>query len=275
MMKYLPLAWSVLLTALTLPLAQADVLELRSGELLNGKYMGGSQTSIRFEVAGSLRVVATSEILALTFDLRPAPAPARAPQPTAAPAPTSTPTSTPTSAATSAPAQAPKPAAKAAASGVTVPAGTPLSVRLKDTLDSNRQSSGHRFTAVLEGNLVVGGTTVARKGSPVYGEMVGKKKSGRLRGRSEFTIRLNAVSIDGTIVPLTSSSCQVVTENTAKKTAGTVARGAAIGGLAKGSKGAKNGAKWGAGAAILTAGNSIFIPAGTLLEFSLTAPLKR
>ena len=272
MMKYLPLVWSVLLTALTLPLAQADVLELRSGELLNGKYMGGSQTSIRFEVAGSLRVVATSEILALTFDLRPAPAPVRS-QSTAAPAPAPAPATASTSA--PAQAQAPKPAAKAAASGVTVPAGTPLAVRLKDTLDSNRQSGGHRFTAVLEGNLVVGGTSVARKGSPVYGEMVGKKKSGRLRGRSEFTIRLTAVSIDGTIVPLTSSSCKVVTDNTAKKTAGTVARGAAIGGLAKGSKGAKNGAKWGAGAAILTAGNSIFIPAGTLLEFSLTAPLKR
>lgn len=158
---------------------------------------------------------------------------------------------------------------------MTVPAGTPLSVRLKDSLDSNRHSSGHRFTAVLEGNLVVQGATVARKGSPVYGELLGKKKSGRLRGRSEFTVRLTAVSIDGTIVPISSSGCKVVTENTAKRTAGTVARGAAIGGLAKGSKGAKNGAKWGAGAAILTAGNSIFIPAGTLLEFSLTAPLKR
>jgi hypothetical protein len=259
MKNLLTTAWTVLLTALMLPQAQADVLELRSGELLNGKYMGGSQTSIRFEVAGSLRVVATPEILALTFDLRQAPAPA--PAPVAAPAP-----------ATAPPAAA---AATTAAVGVTVPAGTPLSVRLKDSLDSNRQSSGHRFTAVLEGNLVVGGATVARKGSPVYGELVGKKKSGRLRGRSEFTVRLTAVSIDGTIVPISSSGCKVVTENTAKRTAGTVARGAAIGGLAKGSKGAKNGAKWGAGVAILTAGNSIFIPAGTLLEFSLTAPLKR
>ena len=184
-----------------------------------------------------------------------------APAPVAAPAP--------------ALAAAPAAAAKTATAGVTVPAGTPLSVRLKDSLDSNRHSSGHRFTAVLEGNLVVGGTTVARKGSPVYGELLGKKKSGRLRGRSEFTVRVTAVSIDGTIVPISSSGCKVVTENTAKRTVGTVARGAAIGGLAKGSKGAKNGAKWGAGAAILTTGNSIFIPAGTLLEFSLTAPLKR
>ena len=240
MKHLLSTTWTALLLALTLPSAQADVLELRSGELLSGTYMGGTQSSIRFEVAGSLRVVATTEILALSFDLRPAPAPKAPP-----------------------------------AAGVTVPAGTPLSVRLKDSLDSNRHSNGHRFTAVLEGNLVVGGATVARKGSPVYGELVGKKKSGRLRGKSEFTVRLTAVSIDGTIVPITSSGCQVVTENTAKRTAGTVARGAAIGGLAKGSKGAKNGAKWGAGAAILTAGNSIFIPAGTLLEFSLAAPLKR
>lgn len=266
MKHLLSTAWTALLLALTLPSAQADVLELRSGELLSGTYMGGTQSSIRFEVAGSLRVVATTEILALSFDLRPAPAQKAPPAAAPAPAPAA-----PTAAAPAAAAAAPK----APATGVTVPAGTPLSVRLKDSLDSNRHSNGHRFTAVLEGNLVVGGTTVARKGSPVYGELVGKKKSGRLRGKSEFTVRLTAVSIDGTIVPITSSGCQVVTENTAKRTAGTVARGAAIGGLAKGSKGAKNGAKWGAGAAILTAGNSIFIPAGTLLEFSLAAPLKR
>lgn len=266
MKHLLSTAWTALLLVLTLPSAQADILELRSGELLSGTYMGGTQSSIRFEVAGSLRVVATTEILALSFDRRPAPA-AKAP-PAAAPAPAP---AAPKAAAPAAAAAAPK----APATGVTVPAGTPLSVRLKDSLDSNRHSNGHRFTAALEGNLVVAGTTVARKGSPVYGELVGKKKSGRLRGKSEFTVRLTAVSIDGTIVPITSSGCQVVTENTAKKTAGTVARGAAIGGLAKGSKGAKNGAKWGAGAAILTAGNSIFIPAGTLLEFSLAAPLKR
>ncbi len=266
MKHLLSTTWTALLLALTLPSAQADVLELRSGELLSGTYMGGTQSSIRFEVAGSLRVVATTEILALSFDLRPAPAPKAPPAAAPAPAPAA-----PTAPAPAAAAAAPK----APAAGVTVPAGTPLSVRLKDSLDSNRHSNGHRFTAVLEGNLVVGGATVARKGSPVYGELVGKKKSGRLRGKSEFTVRLTAVSIDGTIVPITSSGCQVVTENTAKRTAGTVARGAAIGGLAKGSKGAKNGAKWGAGAAILTAGNSIFIPAGTLLEFSLAAPLKR
>lgn len=273
MKTILSIAWAAALATLTLSPAQADVLELRSGELLNGKYMGGSQTSIRFEVAGSLRVVATTQILALTFDLRPSPAV----QPAAKPAPAVTPA--PATAAAAAPPVATQPptpsAAKPSATGVTVPAGTPISIRLKDSLDSNRHSNGHRFTASLEGNLVVGGATVARKGAPVYGELVGKKRSGRLRGRSEFTVRLTAISIDGTMVPIASSGCEVVTENTAKRTAGAVARGAAIGGLAKGSKGAKNGAKWGAGAAILTAGNSIFIPAGTLLEFSLAAPLKR
>ena len=258
---------AVAVAALALSQAQADVLELRSGELLNGRFMGGTQTSVRFEVSGSLRVVATTEILALTFDSAPTPAAA----PPAAPAPAATPAAPPAAP----PAAAPKPQPAAGKAPVTVPAGTSIPIRLKDALDSNRHSSGHRFTAVLEGNLEVGGTVVARKGSPVYGELVGSKRSGRLRGRSEFSVRLTGISIDGTIVQISSSGCTVVTENTAKRTAGTVARGAAIGGLAKGSKGAKNGAKWGAGVAVLTSGNSIFIPAGTLLEFSLAAPLKR
>ena len=43
-----------------------------------------------------------------------------------------------------------------------------------------------------------------------------------------------------------------------------------VGALADGSSGARTGAKVGLGAAVLTGGNQAQIPAGTLLEFSLT-----
>jgi len=48
---------------------------------------------------------------------------------------------------------------------------------------------------------------------------------------------------------------------------------AAIGGLLRGSKGAKRGAKVGAGVSILTGGQQISIPAGTVLEFTLVGDL--
>jgi hypothetical protein len=63
-----------------------------------------------------------------------------------------------------------------------------------------------------------------------------------------------------------------VTENTAKKTVGTTARAAAVGGLIDGKSGARTGAKVGVGVSVLTSGNQINIPAGTMLEISLAAP---
>jgi len=84
---------------------------------------------------------------------------------------------------------------------------------------------------------------------------------------------LTGIRIDAAIVPIQTSSAKAVTEGTGKQTAGRVARGAAVGGLVNGSKGAKSGAKVGTGASILTRGNSIYVPAGTLMEYRLAAPL--
>ena len=61
--------------------------------------------------------------------------------------------------------------------------------------------------------------------------------------------------------------------NEAGRTVGRTARAAAIGGLAGGSRGARTGARVGAGASLLTQGSSINIPAGTILETDLSAPL--
>jgi hypothetical protein len=52
-----------------------------------------------------------------------------------------------------------------------------------------------------------------------------------------------------------------------------VVRGAAIGGLAEGSSGAKTGARVGLGTAILSGGNQVAYPPGTLIDFQLTAAL--
>ena len=51
-----------------------------------------------------------------------------------------------------------------------------------------------------------------------------------------------------------------------------IAGAAAIGGLVKGSRGAKSSAKAGVGVFILTGGNIINIPAGTLVETQFRTP---
>jgi hypothetical protein len=48
---------------------------------------------------------------------------------------------------------------------------------------------------------------------------------------------------------------------------------AAVGGLAGGSSGAKKGVKVGASVSLLTKGESLNVPAGTILETTLRVPL--
>src|SRR5204863_7973066 len=75
-------------------LAAADTLELKDGRVLKGKYLGGTQAVLRFEINGEVQTFSTNDIVALTFTGRgvgsapmAAPAPAPAPPPAAAPAP--------------------------------------------------------------------------------------------------------------------------------------------------------------------------------------------
>ena len=56
--------------------AQADILELKNGNVLNGKYAGGTAGTVRFETSAGLQVIETSQVIALTFTTPPAaPAP--------------------------------------------------------------------------------------------------------------------------------------------------------------------------------------------------------
>ena len=47
--------------------ASADVLELKDGKVLTGKYVGGTAGTIRLETGGGIQVIETSQALALTF----------------------------------------------------------------------------------------------------------------------------------------------------------------------------------------------------------------
>ena len=79
--------------------------------------------------------------------------------------------------------------------------------------------------------------------------------------------------INNQIRPIRTGEIQAVAESgSGKNTVGKTARGAAIGGLIDGKDGARTGAKVGLGAAILTRGGKINIPANTLLEVPLAEP---
>ncbi len=81
------------------------------------------------------------------------------------------------------------------------------------------------------------------------------------------------IMIDDQLHPIATAGLAAQTGGEGKRTAGRTARGAAIGGVVGGSSGAKTGAKVGVTASILTGGESINVPSGTLLETELRVPL--
>src|SRR6266566_2777184 len=166
--------------------AAADTLELKSGRVVQGKYLGGTQHILRFEVNGEVQTFSTNDVVALTFTGRsssPPPAPAAVDAPAAAPTPV--------------PAAAPAPApAPAAANGVvTIPAGQSVLIRMIDGVDSSKNHVGDVFHASLETDLTVGDTLVARKGTDVYGRLAEAQKSGNFSGRSELQLELTRLVI--------------------------------------------------------------------------------
>jgi len=246
----------------------ADTLELKDGRVLQGKYLGGTQAVLRFEVNGEVQTFPTHDIVALTFTRNSgqAPAPASAPPPQNDPAPVA----------------APPPAANSYAGGdVTVPAGQSILVRMIDGVDSAKNHVGDVFHASLETDLNINGTLVARKGTDVYGRLASSDKGGTFSGKSELQLELTRLVIDGRDYPVVSSDYNVQGKSqgsaTAKKVGGGAVAGAIIGAIAGGGKGAAIGAAAGGGAGagiqILTKGEKVKVPSETLLEFRLQQPV--
>ena len=160
---------------------------------------------------------------------------------------------------------------------VNVPAGTQVLVRMRDTVDSSKQSVGARFTAALETNLVAEGQVVAPKGTTIYGRLAQAKQAGRATGKSELQLELTEIVIGGTAYPVLSSDYQVKGSSsggrTAKRTLGGAGLGAAIGAMAgNAGKGAAIGATTGVVASVIQKGEKVQVPAETLLEFRLQQP---
>ncbi len=244
-LRRLALSAGVLLVCIP---AHADVLELKNGRVLTGKYLGGTAGTIRFETSAGTQVVETSQALALTFAGGAAPA------------------ATPAAATT-----APTPAT-AAPSTVTVNAGTPLLVRLVDPV-SSRDPQGKRFTTTLETDLVVNGMMVAKAGTKVYGRVQSAQQAGRYAGQSALDLRLSEIAVGPNLVPLVTSGYTQAGAKSVGKTARGAAAGAAIGAIADGGEGAGKGAAIGAVASGLRKGQAVTLNPGTLLQFQLQQPL--
>jgi hypothetical protein len=69
---------------------------------------------------------------------------------------------------------------------VTIPSGTVLTVRLSETLSTEKNQPGDQFTAVLDQPLVVDGFVLAERGARAQGKIVELERSGKVRGLATY-----------------------------------------------------------------------------------------
>jgi hypothetical protein len=157
--------------------------------------------------------------------------------------------------------------------GERIPAGTMVSVRLGQTISSEKARAGDTWSGTIHERIVVDGRTVARRGDPVRGTVVNAKSSGRLSGRALLELQLTSIKGIPVITDTVSSEGKGHEGRNAKAIGGGAVAGAIIGALAGGGKGAAIGA--GAGAAVGTGGaaatgkKNVSFPVETILEFTV------
>jgi hypothetical protein len=164
---------------------------------------------------------------------------------------------------------------------VTIPAGTTVTVRMIDGIDSAQNRPGEEFAASVDAPVVVGDHIVIRKGADARVRLVQAKSAGRMTGRSELEVELVGLAIGDQTFAVESGSVAKAGASRGKRTAETVGGGAALGGLigaiAGRGKGAAIGAAVGAGAGTAvqgaTKGEQIQFPPETKLDFALKVPI--
>ena len=178
---------------------------MQDGSQIKGTFAGGSADEIKVVVAGQTLTLKTANIEALKFDSGPAANPTQA--------------FTPIN---------PVPATPAAPqAGTTIPANTPVVVRLIDSADSSHDSLGKEYRASLDEPLLnQTGEVVAPRGSDVLIVLTNRQESGHFAGKTELRLALRSLTIQGKRYDVSSTD---VVEASSSRTARS---GKTIGGLA-------------------------------------------
>jgi len=164
-----------------------------------------------------------------------------------------------------------------------IPSGTVLTIRMVDSVDSERDEVGKTFQASLdEPVLDPSGRTLVPRGADVTVKLVDDVQSGKIQGRTILTLDIQSLRVDGREIDVDTVA---ITEQSSSRTArsgkvigGTAALGAIIGAIAGGGKGAAIGAGAGAGvgtaAQVATKGQRVRIPSETRQTFTLQQPVR-
>ena len=264
--------------ALFASLVSADTLVLKSGRTIEGDYLGGTTRTIRMQVGEKTESFNISNVSEIRFGAAASPEPAHS-------AGTLTPRRRDAqqqdlnrSAEPSLPART----VTASPGRLEVPSGTTLAVRMIDDVDSQRDAVGSTFKASIDEAVYFDGRVVIPRDTDVVVKLIDDKESGKLSGRTELTLDLVSLTLNGRTVDVMSQEITQASESrtsrSTKVVGGAAALGAIIGAIAGGGKGAAIGGLSGAAAGgavqVLTKGQRVRIPSETRLTFTLQQPLR-
>ncbi len=252
-------------------LAVADTVTFRDGHSVSGSFLGGDSRNIRVAVGNRVDTIRLADIDRITFgdsDQSYAPPTLRYP---------------PEERRAEAPPPPPPQRREEYNDRPMIASGTVLTIRMTDSVDSERDRVGQTFNAALDEPVMdPGGRTLVPRGAEVVVKLVDDVQSGKIEGRTILTLDIVSLRINGRDVNVDTTA---ITEQSSSRTArsgkvigGTAALGAIIGAIAGGGKGAAIGAGAGAGAGtvaqVATKGQRVRIPSETRLTFTLQQPVR-
>lgn len=247
----------------------ADTITLRDGRSVVGSFLGGDARNVRVAVGDRVETYAISEVTNISFDNGVGSSAKAVPATPPAPFQRSVRTE-------------PRPAVRTVDSRE-IPSGTVITIRMVDSVDSERDTVGQTYRASLdEPVLDAGGSTGVPRGADVVVKLVDDKESGKLEGRTVLTLDLVSMRINNRDVEIDTTALTRESESrtarSGKVIGGTAALGAIIGAIAGGGRGAAIGAASGAGAGtavqVMTKGQRVRIPSETRLTFTLQQPIR-
>jgi hypothetical protein len=240
-----------------------DTLILKTGENIEGTYLGGTARVLRLEINGQVQSFDVANVASVQF------ANGSYPQPNQGQVNGSQFSSSNNPIPNNQPSNQQSP--------VELPAGTKLTVRMIDSIDSEGSRLGDSYRASLDEPIMINGQPFIQRGADVTVKLVEDQKSGKIAGRAVLKLVITSIKLNDRTIDVTTDDVVKESSNRAGKSAGviggTAALGAIIGGIAGGGKGAAigagSGAAVGTGAQVLTKGQRVKIPSETRLEFTL------
>jgi hypothetical protein len=262
---------TTILLALT-ALASADILTLRNGQVVRGEYLGGDARHVKMAVGDRVENFPVDEVSNLQFG-----GGERLPDNDRGPDRRETGDRRDSGDRQELP---PPPPPVAVASAMQIQAGTPITVRMIDGVDSEKTRLGETFRASVDEPVLVDGQPVIQRGSDAVVKLVEDRQSGKIAGRTVLTLALMQVMVNGRMIDVTSGDVSQASSSrgarSGKVIGGTAVAGAILGGIVGGGRGAAigagSGAAVGTGVEVFTKGQRVKIPSETRLTFTLQQP---